>query len=116
MDCREAQDEILERLNEHRSDATTHIAACPACAEFARRHRTLDARLSNALIPPELSANFRSTLKSRIRRESPSIWPEVLPDIVHFGSCAAATLLCALLLPFAAGSVLAVGGIATAIT
>jgi len=116
MDCRQAQDEILERLNEHRSEDIPHTAGCPSCAEFARRHSALDARLSNALMPPELSANFRSTLKSRIRRESPSIWPDALPDIVHFGSCAAATLLCALLLPFAAGPVVAVGGTATAIT
>ena len=65
---------------------------------------------------PRLSANFRSTLKSRIRPESPSIWPDALPDIVRFGSCAAATLLCALLLPCSAGPVVAVGGTATAIT
>ena len=51
-----------------------HQRECAACAEFARRHRALDSRFSNALIPPELSANFRSRLKSRIRRESPSIW------------------------------------------
>jgi hypothetical protein len=111
MDCRQAQDEILEGLG-----ADEHIAVCPVCAEFARRQKALDARLSAVLTPPELSATFRSNLKARIRRESPRMWPDVLPDLVHFASCAAATVLCAVLLPFAAGAVLAAGAVATVIT
>jgi hypothetical protein len=35
---------------------------------------------------------------------------------VHFASCAAATIACAVLLPFAAGPVLGIGAVATMIT
>ena len=121
MDCGQAQEEILELLDERPSVAIParideHLAVCPACAAIAARQRALDARFGAILTPPELSASFRATLKQRIRRESPGMWPDALPDIVHFASCAAATLLCAVLLPFAAGPVLAAGAIATAIT
>src|SRR4051812_17222909 len=116
MDCREAQDEILERLSGEGARAVEeHVAGCPDCAAFSARQAAVDARLGAALRPPELSAAFRSKLRQRIRRES-RLWPETLPDLVHFASCAAATILCAVLLPFAAGPVLGIGAVATVIT
>ena len=122
MDCRQAQDEILELLDERRSvDIPARVArrtwqAVRPVRRSWPRQTALDARFGEILTPPEFSASFRSTLKHRIRRESPGLWPDALPDIVHFASCAAATVLCAVLLPFAAGAVLAAGATATAIT
>jgi predicted anti-sigma-YlaC factor YlaD len=121
MDCRQAQDEILNRLDEGSSvnipgSIDEHLATCPACTAFAASQAALDTRFAAILTPPELSASFRSTLRSRIRRESPTLWPDALPDIVHFASCATATVLCAILLPFAAGPVLAAGATATVMT
>jgi hypothetical protein len=121
MDCRQAQDELLELLDERPSvnipeRMNAHLAVCPGCTAFVARQRALDARFGAILTPPELSASFRATVKKRIRRESPRIWPDALPDIVHFASCAAATVVCAALLPFAAAPVLAAGGTATVIT
>src|SRR5690242_14893150 len=102
MDCRQAQDEILELLDERPfvlvpEHIDAHLADCRDCKAFVARQSAVDARLSAILTPPELSATFRPSLRNRIRRESPSVPLDLLPDIVHFGSCAAATLLCALL-------------------
>jgi len=121
MDCRQAQDEVLGLWDERPSvnvpeRIAAHMAACPACTEFVGRQTALDARFAASLTPSELSASFRSTLKKRIRRESPRIWPDALPDLVHLASCAAATVICAALLPFGAVPVLVAGGTATGIT
>jgi len=121
MDCWQAQDEILSLLDEPSSltipaSIAEHLSACPACTAFLATQTALDTRFAALLTAPELSASFRSTLRSRIRRESPTLWPDALPDIVHFASCAIATVLCAILLPFAAGPVLAAGAAATLMT
>src|ERR1044072_7183148 len=107
MDCREAQEEILEMFDGAPSaEVHAHLAGCPACAAFAARQSALDRDLAAMLEPPQLSPEFRSSLRRRIRREAPKLWPEALPDIVHVTSCLAATILCAILLPFSVGPVL----------
>ena len=116
MDCRKAQEEILESLaggDVVPVEIDAHVAACPDCAAFAAKQTALDIRLSVALKPPELSPAFRSVLRKRIRRETKRLWPEWLPDLVHFASCGLATLLCAFLLPFAATTILSIGAAVT---
>ena len=78
--------------------------------------RTLDRRLTAALPPPVLSPEFRSALRKRIRREPYRLWPDWLPDLIHVGSCAAATVVCAVMLPFSAMSTLGIGAAVTAVT
>lgn len=117
MDCRQAQEEILEMFDGATSpDLEAHLAACRECAAFLARQAALDRELSAMIEPPALSPGFRTGLRERIRRESPKIWPQALPDIVHVGSCLAATGICAVLLPFGAGPVLAAGVLVTAAT
>ena len=117
MDCREAREQILEMFDgSPTSDVRAHLDGCPDCAVFAASQTALDRDLSAMLAPPELSPNFRAALRGRIRREAPRLWPGALPDIVHVGSCLAATVACAVLLPFGAGPVLAIGVAATGLT
>src|SRR5947208_12761088 len=117
MDCRKAQEEILEAIESDRpAQIDAHVAACPACAAFAAHQKALDAKLSAALPPPELSPAFRANLRKRIREETVHAWPEWLPDALHFASCGVATLLCALLLPFDASSIFGAGAAVTLMT
>src|SRR6266853_6184123 len=110
MECRKAQEAIIESFEKARpadvqEEIDAHVAACPACARFAARQKTLDARLSATLIPPEISPAFRPALRKSIRRETMRLWPDWLPDILHFASCGVATLFCARLLPFDASAI-----------
>ena len=117
MDCRQAQDEILEMFDGAASaEVHAHLAGCAECAAFAVRQTALDRELVAMLEPPALSADFRAGLRRRIRSESPKLWPEALPDIVHVASCLAATAVCAVALPFGAGPVLAIGASVTGAT
>src|SRR4051812_45634290 len=115
MDCREAQEEILEMFDgTAAAEVHAHLAGCAECAAFAARHSALDRELAAVFDPPELSPDFRTSLRGRIRSEAPRLWPEALPDIVHVASCLVATAFCAVLLPFGAGPVLGIGALVTA--
>jgi anti-sigma factor RsiW len=117
MECRQAQEKILEMFDGTASaEVEAHLAGCPECAAFLKRQASLDRELSVMLAPPELSADFRPALRRRMRAEAPKLWPQALPDIVHVATCLAATVLCAALLPFGAGPVLAAGVLVTAAT
>jgi len=111
MDCEAAQERILEGL-----EAASHLAGCPTCREFALVQRALDRRLTEALPPPVLSPEFRFALRKKIRREPHRLWPDWLPDLIHVGSCGAATLVCAVTLPFPAMSTLGIGAAVTVVT
>ena len=121
MDCRKAQEGILESFEkvgaaDVQKEIDAHVADCPVCAGFAARQKTLDARLSTTLKSPEMSPAFRMALRKRIRREKMRLWPDWLPDILHFASCGVATLFCARLLPFDASAILGAGAAATLMT
>ena len=119
MDCRKAQEGILESLaggDVVPAGIDAHVAACPDCAAFAAKQKALDMRLTIALKPTESSPAFRGILRNRIRRETKRLWPDWLPDLVHFASCGFATLLCALLLPFGTPPVLGIGAAVTGVT
>jgi anti-sigma factor RsiW len=122
MDCNKAQEEILEFFDTAldltvQTELAVHVAGCEACTAFVARLKTLDVHLSDAFRPPELSPAFRTVLRTelreRIRREPERLWPEWLPDALHFATCGLATVACAPLLPFAAYATLAAGSIVT---
>lgn len=121
MDCRAAQELILEAFIEPVSTAEqrsieVHIAGCAACWSFARAQQELETQLQHSIRTPQLSATFRGVLFQRIRREPLSVWPDTLPDIAHLAGCGAAILLCAALLPFPARSILPVAIALTGVT
>jgi hypothetical protein len=118
MNCQTIQEEILESFEEARPlsiqrEIDVHLSSCAQCAAFAAAQNALHVRLS-AMPVPEMSAAFRSALRARIRRESPNPYFEMLPEIVHFGSWAVATIACALLLPLDASLIAGAGLAATA--
>jgi anti-sigma factor RsiW len=118
MDCRQAQEEILEMFDgSPAAEVSAHLAGCAACTAFLAQQSALDRELATMFgEAPQLSSTFRAELRGRIREESPKLWPEALPDIVHVGSCLAVTGLCAAVLPFSAGPVLAIGATVTGAT
>ena len=103
MDCTTAQDAIPEALAIRKPamnrDLGAHLATCVACASFAARQQALDAHLASALVAPDLSPSFRPALRARIHLERRRARLDALPDVVHFTSCALATIVCAVLAP-----------------
>jgi len=119
MDCSEARIQLLESFEDvsppGASELRAHVADCAGCAAIAAEQTALDRRLSAMFPPPQLSPGFRPALQRRIQRESARLSPS-LPDVVHFASCGAATVLCAAVLPFVAVMVLGAGAAATSVT
>jgi predicted anti-sigma-YlaC factor YlaD len=121
MDCRNVEEAILDSLEKaagasRQLEIDAHLSGCPACTAFAVRQRRVDARLSSMLVPPEMSPEFRTVLRKRIRREAMQLWADSLPDKVHFLSCGIATVMCAILMPFHPAAVLTTGAAATGLT
>lgn len=121
MDCREAQEQILESLADTRPranahDLAAHLAGCDACRNFSATQFTLDLQLTAAITVPPLSAAFRTSLAKRLRRKPSTVWLEFLPDVAHVVGCVCATALCLLMLPFAAGPVMLAGLAFTVVT
>ena len=121
MECRNVQEAILDSLESVTPAGTlreidAHLAGCSACSAFAARQSALDIRLGSMLTPPELSSGFRKMLRQRIRRDAVQLWADSLPDKVHFLSCGLATVICAVIMPFPAATVLSVGAGATLTT
>ena len=121
MECQAAQEEILDSFEEAKSagrqqELEAHLAECRDCAGFAARQKALDARLTQLLTTPQMSPAFRSALGRKIRREGAPFWSEALPDVLHFAGCGAATVLSAVVLPYAPSMVFAVGAAAALLT
>jgi anti-sigma factor RsiW len=115
MECERSQTEILTSLDEGTAaarDVEAHLADCPACARFAAAQRSIHARLAATLVTPPRSGDLRRSLRARIARDQMPAWRDALPDIVHFASWGAATLLSILVLPLNASVVLAGGATA----
>jgi len=105
MNCHDVRAGILESVDEDpstpsRIELDAHLAGCSDCREFAAKQQALDAQLSALLESPQLGPGFRAKLRRRIRRDAVRLWPATLPEIVHVASCGAATIACAVLLPF----------------
>ncbi len=120
MECHNAQEEILDACEAGVGSVgpvvEAHLSGCPACARFAARQAAVDARLTKALVTPEMSPSFRGDLRRTLRRETGASWPDRLPDIVHFASCGVATVCCAFVLPFDAATTIGAGTTAALLT
>lgn len=121
MDCHEVRATILDSLDEplppgRITDVDSHRAGCPNCARFAAAQQVLDQQLSVLLRAPEMSVGFRPRLRQNIRRDARQLWSPALPDVVHFLACGAATMVCAVLLPFQATLTVGVGAAATSVS
>jgi len=118
MDCERVQAEILESLIEApaadvQALVAAHLVTCPICAAFAARQARVDEGLRAALTPARLSPRVRGLIRERIRHQAPSAWPDFVPDVVHFASCAFVTIVSVALLPFSASTVLTIAAGAT---
>ena len=111
MDCREAQEQILDPAAANTPGLAAHLSSCEACRSFAQKQARLDAELTAAIPPPSLSKSFRKSLMKKVRREPLSVWPAFLPDVAHLVGCAIAIAVCLVMLPLPAGSV-TLGGLA----
>jgi predicted anti-sigma-YlaC factor YlaD len=121
MDCREAQEQILESLTEPRlgrnsAELDHHLAECENCRRFFETQRHLDLQLSVAISAPPLNPQFRKSVMEKARREPYSIWHEFLPDKAHLAGCACATALSIWILPFSPGSIFLAGSVFTLAT
>ncbi len=121
MDCQKTQEEILASFDgalppEIQRQIDRHLPTCPTCRAFAARQKLLDARLSSMLVLPAASPDFRNALREQIRRETALARSDSLPEIVHFASCSVATVLCAIVLPFAPSLIFAAGAAAASLT
>jgi predicted anti-sigma-YlaC factor YlaD len=116
MECARIQDELLESLIEPRPAAVqamidAHLPTCATCERFAATQARLDAGLRAVLQPAAMSPRVRALVRERIRRDGvPTLWPDYLPDLVHFASCGIVTMVALVMLPFSAATVIAVGG------
>src|SRR5262245_13423649 len=113
MDCREAQEQILESLTEPRLGGNSagldhHLAECDNCRRLFETQRHLDLQLSLAISAPPLSPRFRQSVMENLRQE-PYYIGESLPDKAHLTGCFCATALSIWILPFSAGSILLAG-------
>ena len=121
MGCEHCQEAILdsfdERLPVSLAEAVeAHMAACVGCAEFAARQRAIDRGLARSFIAGPPSARVREAVRRRIRDDRTRVWSGWVLDAVHFGSCAAVTGLCAILMPDDAPLVLGLGAVAATLT
>jgi hypothetical protein len=73
----------------------------------------LDAMLTTALVPPELSSRFRTSLARRLDEPTRSFASDALPDILHLASGAILTAFAASAASEGIVMVVAVGTMAT---
>ena len=115
MDCRTAQELILECLDDDEgawpAETRAHLAGCQACAAFLAMHASLDARLSRTFVTPQLSPGFRAALHTRIAAERTPWLRDALPDIFHFVGWGAATAGCVRFLSLDPGLVFVAGAL-----
>jgi predicted anti-sigma-YlaC factor YlaD len=121
MECERTREAILDSLLEPQSGEVqamidAHVAGCRSCAAFMLAQHDLDRQLSVHLRAPMLQPGFRAAVRRRVRQESRSFWPDLLPDALHFASWAVITLLALFWMPLSTPVVLAVAVIGTLLT
>ena len=116
MNCREAQERILESFErplagEEKTQLDGHFSRCVDCTRFAAEQSRLDLRLREVFAPPRLGPGFRRGLRARISREQREHWPDWLPDLAYLAGSVPAVALCAILLPLPVSAVLEMGAL-----
>ena len=114
MTCRETEELILECIDTpldpaRRRALDEHVAGCDACRQFRQTQLALDASLASHFAAATLSVEFENALRQRVAAEKRRVLWEYLPDLLHLGGGLAVSLVCAWLLPFSAGPVIAAG-------
>jgi hypothetical protein len=117
MHCEEGRATILGMFDQvvhstDRADLDAHVANCSACTEFVAQQERLDRRLTASVLTPPMNPYFRQRLRARTSHEDRSRRLDPLPDIVHFATCGAATVVCASVLPVDTDAILVVGATA----
>ena len=122
MNCEQMRQTVQESFDgpiraDLRLAMDNHLATCDACRHFAEVQQMVDARLTEALAPPSLSAGFRRSLLQNLEDHpiAPT-WSESLPDIAHLAGCALAILVLLLVLPQYSRTLLVTGAGFTTVT
>ena len=121
MTCAQAEEHLLESIDDPlpadvQRAIDRHVASCAACATFAARLRALDTQLAAALPPLTAPESIAVGVRRKVRKGRVSTLSDNLPDVIHLGGCAAATLVSAALLPVEAPTTLAAGAAFTCFT
>ena len=100
MACAEFEDRLLEYAeltNGERSRVEAHAAQCSSCREFLEALRTVDSQLTAQLAGFELAPAFAPMVRLRVRHESPTARPSVVPELLDFVGWGAIVALLGLL-------------------
>jgi len=81
--CAEFENQILDLLHGQlsepvRCNVEAHLAACPACCQFAEELESLDAALTAEFQGKVLPASFKTTLLSRVDTAAAGTTPDVI--------------------------------------
>ena len=121
MTCVEAEEVLLDSLDDDvahdaRCALDAHVASCGSCAEFAARMRAIDRQLVAVLPLPMPGPAMAGRVRDRQREERRNVLVASLPDLMHLGGGAVATLATAALVPVHTPWVLAIGILSTCVT
>lgn len=114
MNCREAQEQILASFEGdvfpgQRDALDKHLSECATCSDFTALQSQLDLFLREQIVAPQLSARFRAAVRAKIASQHSDMLPAWLPDVAYVAGSVAGLALCAVLLPFAATTVIEMG-------
>ena len=114
MNCSEAQEKILASFDRdvfpgQRDALDKHLSECATCSEFTALQSQLDLFLREQIIAPQLSASFRAAVRAKIASQHSDMLPAWLPDVAYVAGSVAGLALGAVLLPFAATTVVEIG-------
>jgi hypothetical protein len=80
---------------------------------IARRGTGPRSTRSRRVTAPPVSPTFRAAVRERVRHAKRTLWPDLLPDVVHFASCGLMTGLALVWLPLSAPVTLGVAAVGT---
>jgi hypothetical protein len=85
MNCDACQNHLCEQLDSGPddslpADAGEHLSGCPACRQFQRTLRALDAQLSHSASRATLPADFAANVLARLPRAKPRLSPAEIAE------------------------------------
>jgi len=103
MDCEQLHDLILEACEgavspEARRRMESHLAGCTDCRAFFAAQRDLDARLSRAIAPPQLSPHFKRRVLAAIESQPEGLRLGDFLEVLDWIGCAGLALAAVFLL------------------